>query len=193
MKRFKTKTTSCNRTNPFSKTITVTKPIKLLYAQHATVHAVFASFSITFNSLSLRTRPNSENNQLVLMSCLLTLFFLAPFFSKIHSNVFEINFSSWKCPSVYFSFSTDWKIVKLVTWHISSFSFFLSFFFLLLGAPTPRARRVPTCSLTLCEWSVRADAPDTNPDMTQQFNFVLRLLTSINEGVTSLQVTQLTA
>ena len=67
IKRYKTKTTSCNRTNPFSKTITVTKPIKLLHAQHATVHAVFASFSMTFNSLSLRTRPNSENNQLVLM------------------------------------------------------------------------------------------------------------------------------
>ena len=48
-------------------TITVTKPIKLSSAQHATAHAVFASFSITFNSLSLRTRPNSENNQLVLM------------------------------------------------------------------------------------------------------------------------------
>ena len=64
-----------------------------------------ASFSITFNSLSLRTRPNSENNQLDLMSVLLTLFFLGPFFSKTlsilgpffsktQSNVFEINFRS---------------------------------------------------------------------------------------------------
>ena len=70
-----------------SRTITVTKPIKLLSAQQATVHAVFASFSITFNSLSLRTRPNSENNQLVLMFYLhsFSLRHSSPKFSRMSS------------------------------------------------------------------------------------------------------------
>ena len=59
-----------------------------------------------------------------LLSLLLTLFFLEPFFS-IQSNILEINFSSCKSPSVHFSSCTDWKIVKLVTStrHISCFSF----------------------------------------------------------------------
>lgn len=114
---------------------------------------------------------------------LLTLFFLEPLVS-IQSNVFELNFSSGKCPSVYFSSTTDWKIVKLVAWHIASFSFFF-FSFLLLGTPVQRARQPPSCSLTLSERNASA--------VTQRFKLVLRLLTSMNTFVTSLQVTQVTA
>ena len=84
-KSYKTKTT-CNRTNPFPTTrITVTKPIKLLES----ICTARASFSITFNSLSLRTRPNSENNQLVLIHFYLHSFSLShssPNFNRMSSN-----------------------------------------------------------------------------------------------------------
>ena len=63
--------------------------------------------------------------------------------------------------------------------------FFLFFLFLRLGIPVPRARRPPSCSLTLSERNASA--------VTQRFKLVLRLRTSMNAFVTSLQVTQVTA
>ena len=83
-----------------------------------------------------------------LLSLLLTFFFLEPFFST-QSNIFELNFSSCKSPSVHFSSCTGWKIVKLVTstGHISCFSFLF-----LLSSSYFSSRHTCTARVCLCQW-----------------------------------------